>query len=101
MGDIRPIVLAVFDKFDYSLGFLDIVHKLHVQVLSAVIAHFLALCGVKVLAQERHLHEAPAHVRFLAVLQDRVERVHVLILPRLRVVIVRHYEEIVTLSVTI
>lgn len=74
----------------------------HVKVLSAVVAHFAADLWVKLLPQETQLHESTAEVRLLAILQNRIQRMHVFILSCAGVIIIiSNNEEIISFSITV
>ena len=81
-GDFGGGVDAEFDEVDRHEGFLGAVDFHHSHLLPAVVAHALATGLIEVLTQEVQLHLPPTQVRLLAVVQDRVERMQVLVFAR-------------------
>lgn len=100
-SDPRLVVRASLQEFDNDLRLLGPVHLDHLQPLPAVVTHLVAPRLVEVLPQEVQLHLPAAQERLLAVVQDRIQRVDVLVLARARAPLVRNDEEIVTLAITV
>ncbi len=67
---------------------------------AAVVAHVVALARVELFAEEAELELPPAHVGLLAVVQDRVQSVQVLILSQAGSLVV-HNEEVGALPVVV
>ena len=83
------------------MSFVGDIPAHHFQSLFAIVAHFVTFSCVEILAKERELQLTSANIRFLAVAENAVECMKVLILSILGAVVIVDYEVIISLSVAV